>query len=271
MSRCGSGRGERVLIVGLMVAGSARAAETTVALSGSAGFDTATRQPFAGLDLAFQPDQARGWSFVGRVGAAWGFGDQRPIGVLQAGFAGVVPAEKITARLGLIAHTELYTVDYALPIQFGEPVEGTFGKLGLLPGGLAIAELGWHRDAEHGAAAWAVGARIGAGAVGTVIPCEVQTTDPGEELCITHKVGVLGGITGRIRLHEGLYLEGTIGPSPAFSLGYAFLPKRGRGGAEPVAEPVVAPSPPAAAAAAVDPAAPSAEAPEASSDVAPPP
>jgi hypothetical protein len=204
----------------------ATAAETSVSLSGAAGFDFATRQPWAGLDLAFQPEQLKGFSFAGRVSAGWGFGDQRPLGVVQLGFAGVVPAEHMTVRLGLLAHSELYVVDYPLPIQAGTPVEGTFGKFGIFPGGLGLVELGWHRDAPKGPAAWAIGLRLGAAPVGVVIECPVQDAIAGTDLCVTSRVGMLGGFTGRLRFAEGAYLEATIGPSPTLSVGYAFLPKR---------------------------------------------
>jgi hypothetical protein len=194
---------------------------TTIALSAAGGFDFTTRQPWLGLDVAFQPDQLRGFAFAGRVQAGWGFGDQRPLGVVQLGFAGVVPAESALVRVGLLAHAELYVVDYPLPVQVGEPVEGTFGNFGMFPGGLLLAELGWHRAGTRGPAAWSIGLRLGAAPVAVVEECPFNGTSQ-DELCYGSRVGILGGITGRLRFHEGVYLEAVGGPSPMLSLGYAF-------------------------------------------------
>lgn len=194
---------------------------TTIALSAAGGFDFTTRQPWLGLDVAFQPDQLRGFAFAGRVQAGWGFGDQRPLGVVQLGFAGVVPAESALVRIGLLAHAELYVVDYPLPVQVGEPVEGTFGNFGMFPGGLLLAELGWHRAGKRGPAAWSIGLRLGAAPVAVVEECPFNGTSQ-DELCYGSRVGILGGITGRLRFHEGVYLEAVGGPSPMLSLGYAF-------------------------------------------------
>ncbi|HMV66422.1 MAG TPA: hypothetical protein PKA64_06195, partial [Myxococcota bacterium] len=195
---------------------------TTVALSAGGGFDFATRQPWLGLNLAFQPDQLRGFAFAGRVQAGWGFGDQRPLGVVQLGFAGVVPAEHTLVRLGVLAHTELYAVDYPLPLQIGgDPEEGTFGHLGFLPGGLLLAELGWTRGGDRGAAAWSIGLRLGAGLVPAVEDCETVGAEV-DELCFTSRPAILGGISARLRFHEGVYLEALAGPAPMVSLGYAF-------------------------------------------------
>jgi hypothetical protein len=192
----------------------------TVALVAAGGFDLRTRQPWAGLDVGFHPDVFRGFSFLGRARAGWGFIDGRPMGHLEAGFVGVVPAQDVTARVGLVAQTLVYAAPYDLPAQIGgSPEPGSWGNVGFLPGGAAVLELGWRREGERGPAAWALGVRAGAGLAVTGVACPSPNED---DVCAGSSTTFVGGVTGRMRLHEGLFIEAQLGPTLSAGVGYAF-------------------------------------------------
>lgn len=208
-------------------ASAAQAGGTTVGLGVAGGFEITTRQPVLALDLSFHPDQMAGFSFVGRLQLGAGFYDERPYGLLQAGFAGVVPADDATVRIGVLAHTMIYAADYRLPLQIGgEPEAGTFGHVGFLPGALVLAEVGFRREGERGPARWAVGIKAGAAPGVAVIECADPTS---EEVCLGQRVRPIGGFTARLLLHEGFFLDATLGPTASLAIGYGWpLPERVR-------------------------------------------
>jgi hypothetical protein len=192
----------------------------TIALVAAGGFDLRTRQPWAGLDLGFHPDVFRGFSFIGRVRGGWGFIDGRPLGHIEAGFVGVVPAQDVTARVGLVAQTLVYAAPYDLPAQIGgSPEPGSWGNVGFLPGGAAVLELGWRRAGERGPAAWSLGVRAGAGLAITGVACPSPNED---DVCVGSASTFVGGVTGRMQLHEGLFVEALLGPTLSAGIGYAF-------------------------------------------------
>ena len=148
--------------------------------------------------------------------------DARPFGLFQAGLLGVAPAASIVPRIGLIGQLQVNVTPYPLPIQVGgTPDPEGWGNTGFLPGGLLAAEVGFQRpDATRGPAVWSFGLHAGAGLGVAVIDCPIGT--PTEVLCFSSAAMFIGGITGRMRFHEGLWLEALIGPTPHLGIGYAW-------------------------------------------------
>jgi hypothetical protein len=191
-----------------------------IALLGSGGYDLPTRQPFAALDVAFHHDGRTGFAFEGRVQAGWAFTDMRPLVRVEAGFMGVVPAKQIV-RLGVVAGTDLFAAPYPAPLQVpGPPDASDYAALSFLPYGALVAEVGGLRSGPtRGWAAWAAGLRLGAGAgIGVDLTCgDVRLED-----CGVTRVAFAGGITARIRFHEGAFLDLLAGPTTYLGVGYAF-------------------------------------------------
>lgn len=205
-----------------LASGPAHAARTSIALSGGGGYDFLTRQPWAGLDLSFWPEQEHGFSFVGRLRGAYAATDQRPFGVFQGGFMGVLPAATIIPRLGVLAHLQVNVTQYPLPIQLGAAPTGEgWGSAGLLPGGMLAAEVGFQRpDATKGPAVWSFGLHAGAALGVAAIDCAPGT--PAEIVCYSSSAMFIGGVAARMRFHEGVWLEAVLGPSAHVSIGYAW-------------------------------------------------
>lgn len=218
--------------LGLLLAGPAAADEPPaqlIALSASGGWNLQTRQPWAGLDLAFRHDGTRGARFLGGLRGGWAFFDQRPRFDVDAGVMGVLPTEQLI-RLGAAVGAQVAIAPWDLPLAVGGDVDG-YGRVAILPYGYLTTELGWQRpDATKGAAAWSIGVRLGASASAALVACG----DDGSQDCLGSGVAFLGGITGRIRFHEGVFIEANAGPSASLSLGYAF--PVGRRGATPSEE-----------------------------------
>lgn len=188
-----------------------------IALSASGGWNLQTRQPWAGLDLAFRHDGTRGARFLGGLRGGWAFFDERPRFDLDAGVMGVLPTEQLI-RLGAAVGAQLAITPFDLPLAIGGDVDG-YGRVSILPYGYLATEIGFQRpDAKRGAHAWSVGIRVGASASAALVACE---DDPDEE-CLGTGVAFLGGVTARIRFHEGVYLEAMAGPSAFLNIGYAF-------------------------------------------------
>lgn len=225
-------------IVGALALGlAAPAAAQTVVVGAGGGYDLPTTQPWTGLDIAFHGDQLRGFSFVGRVKGGWGFVEQRPMGQLEAGFSGAIRAPFSLTRIGIVGHARLTPLPYEAPLQIGgTPDDGTYGNPVVLPGGVAFAELGWVRpNAEKGLAAWSIGFRAGAVARLGLLPCETQIVGDPEQVCLRAQADFDGGLTGRLRLHEGVYFDVIAGPSAWLSIGYAFPPKKWKAQAQELA------------------------------------
>jgi len=234
----------RGMLLGCLLAGSAVADEPPaqlIALSASGGWNLPTRQPWAGLDLAFRHDGMRGARFLGGIRGGWAFFDERPRVDVDAGVMGVLPTEKLI-RLGGAVGAQLAIAPLDLPLAVGGDVDG-YGRFSILPYGYLATELGWQRpDATKGTAAWSIGIRVGASAAAGLVPCD---DDPSEE-CLGGGVAFLGGITARVRFHEGVYLEAMAGPSAFLNIGYAF-PVGRRGAEDEAHEPpaVIGAEPPA--------------------------
>lgn len=190
----------------------------TLAITAAGGWDYPTQLPVAGLQLVVRHDGQRGFAFVGALDGLWAFLDDRPLVHLEAGFMGVVPSrERATIRVGLVGGASVFTAPYALPFQVGGvPAADAYGNPGFLPNGALLAELGWRREAERGPAAWALGLRFGAALSSTSAACSEVQLD-----CSTPQVVFDGGVYGRLKLHEGLFVELLAGPSPRLGLGYA--------------------------------------------------
>jgi hypothetical protein len=191
----------------------------TISVAAAAGRDFGSQQPWAGLDIGFHADQMKGWSFAGRFRAAYAVADQRPAFELNAGFSGVVPAEKSTIRLGAMARGWMYFSDTPVPLQVGTPDGGGFGAPAFLFGGFGTAEIGWARPGkEKGLRKWSIGVQVGASTVTRSIECP---DDPDAE-CIGSQIAFQGGFTGRMWFYEGVFLELMAGPSLMGGIGYAF-------------------------------------------------
>jgi hypothetical protein len=191
-----------------------------IALGASGGYDLATRQPYASLDLAFHNGGTAGFAFVGRVQAGWGFTDMRPLAHVEAGFSAVIQGKQLV-RVGGVVGTALFAAPYPAPLQVpGPPGEGDYAALSFLPYGTVLAEVGGTRPGHSkGWASWAAGLRLGAGA--TIASSDV-CGDVELGTCGDLRVGFAGGVTGRLRFHEGAYLEALAGPTSYLMVGYAF-------------------------------------------------
>lgn len=195
----------------------------TIAVGAAGGYEFASAQPWVGLELAVHHDGTKGFAPIARVSSGYGFADQRPLFKAEAGFLGVTRSRQGLVRIGLLGGTVVQITDLPTPLQVGEPVEGSVGQPAFLPYGQIVAEVGGQRaTAQKGVLAWAAGLRLGAGAaVGNVL-CEEAV-----EGCVAVRAGFIGGIYGRVRFHEGVFLEVLAGPSAGLSIGYALTPKWG--------------------------------------------
>lgn len=194
-----------------------------VSLSAAGGWDLPSRQPWAGLDLAMRHEGVRGWAFHGGLEAGWGLLASRPHAKVEAGFMGVVPSPRLL-RVGAVAGAQVLVAPGEVPLSLGGDADG-YGEVALLPYGYGQIELGWNRlGATKGAAMWSFGLRLGAAAAPGGVACGPEGTD----VCSGVTAAFLGGITARVRFHEGVFLEGLAGPTARLSVGYAFRPSKRR-------------------------------------------
>lgn len=202
-----------------------------VALSGAGGWDLATRQPWAGLAVDFRHDGRTGAALIGGVRGGWAFFDARPRFDVDLGAMGVLPTQENLIRLGGGVGTQIAIVPDVVPFSVGGDPAG-FGAVVLLPYGYVATELGWTRPgAWRGAAAWSVGARLGVSAGYGVTACDENPVDG----CFGPRALFVGGVSARVRFHEGVFLDALAGPSASVRIGYAF------GGRRVADMPVVAP------------------------------
>ncbi len=193
----------------------------TVAIGATGGYEFATAQPVAGLGFSLHHDGTRGIAPIARAASLAAFSDQRPMFQLEAGFMAVTRSHQGLVRIGLAGGTLIQVADFPTPLQVGTPVEGSIGQPAFLPYGQVLAEVGGLKPLNtKGILAWAVGVRLGAGAAVGRVECEES-----EQGCVAVRAGFLGGVYGRVRFHEGVFLEVLAGPTAMISLGYALTPK----------------------------------------------
>lgn len=195
----------------------------TIAVGATGGYEYTTQQPFAGLELSVHHDGLRGIAPIGRVSASWAFADQRPLFRAEAGFLVVTPNAQNLVRLGLVGGAVIQLTDVPVPLQVGTPEEGDVGLPAFRPYGQIVAEVGGVKpDRDKGILAWGAGLRIGVAAgIGTV-----QCPEAPDDGCLAAYPAFTGGIYGRLRFHEGVFLEVLAGPNASLSLGYAIGPRR---------------------------------------------
>jgi hypothetical protein len=187
------------------------------AVSAGGGFDAATEQPWAGLDLALFPSQDHGFAAFGRVNGGYGFADG-PLGALELGGAFVIPNEEAVVRLGLAGRIAGIYTDYRAPIPVGAAPSDGDPAPGLLPGGMLVVEFEWGDEAP-----FTLRGAGGVGSTAAAVPCD------GLDVfyqCIGWRPGFLGGISARGRLKNGLFLEALGGPSLQALVGYGFPTRR---------------------------------------------
>lgn len=202
----------------------AHAAPSSVSIAGAGGWTYTTKQPWAGLDIAFHHDGLSGFAFVGRVKGAYAIGDDRPFGDVELGFMGVAPTqEKATVRVGVRAGLEVYTAVF--PMRFTVPSTydpQAWGAVGFLPYGVIAAELGWTAPENAKAVAtYALGLDAG---LGLSVARQSCTDDP-TQICTEPGMAFYGGLTGRMALKNGFFMQALVGPTPTLSLGWVWQPK----------------------------------------------
>ncbi len=186
---------------------------TTPVVAVAAGFDLPTEEPWVGLELAFQADNTKGLAAIGRVDAAFGFGEGRPLVISDVGLAYVLPEDEATVRLGAIFRPVFLYTETRLPFQLGDPSEGP--ALGVVPSVQGLIEFEWNT----GVAPVAVGFRGGVGSVATDSTCDIDDPDPSR--CVSWYPGAVGGFLARKRFANGLSLEGIVGTTTSVSVGWA--------------------------------------------------
>ena len=192
------------------------ASAQTVAAHAAGGWDQASRQWWTALDVSAEHDQTYGGRFVGRLQAGWGFGDARPTGRLELGGMAVVPAERATVRVGGMAGVRFLNSPLELPLSLGGDADAG-GEFALLPYAVGRVEVGGRRPSHKGVAAWALGARLGAGV--HVVP--VGCGESGEQVCTDRpRAGIEAAVTGRVWFHEHVHLELWAGPVAYVGIGF---------------------------------------------------
>jgi len=187
----------------------ARAGE--IVIGASAGRDFPTDQFWTGPELSLYPDGEGKWGGMLRVHPGWGFADGYPFLSLEGGVEHGVPVEGAEhLRVGLVASTQVVSETYRLPITLAQGAR----RWGLIPAVEALVEFEFYTERPL-----IVGLRGGVGATSSNYLC----TQPDQiDECLTWLPGFTGGFYARGQVAKHLYLQGTVGPSPRLSLGYAF-------------------------------------------------
>ena len=174
------------------------------------GFDYATDQPWAGVELARHPHSQRGFVLAGRGVFGFGFADRRPLVISELLAMWVIPSREAIIRLGGGTRSVLAVTDYGTPRDLFRL--GDDWRLGWIPGVLAVLEM------EFGARApITVGLAAGGSPTLALTACDVGDT---LDTCESWLYGFIGGFFGRKRFRNGLVLELRAGPTSHFSVGW---------------------------------------------------
>lgn len=186
---------------------------TTPVLGVAGGFDLPTEEPWVGFEAALHPDNTKGFAPVARLDAAWGFGEGRPMFIVDAGFSVVIPEDEAVVRLGALVRPVMLYTETRLPLQLGDPTEGP--AFGLAPSAQALIEFEW----KTGEAPITAGVRGGIGSFATDITCDINDPDPAR--CISWYPGFAAGFVGRKRFENGLSVELIVGTTSSLTIGRA--------------------------------------------------
>jgi cell division septation protein DedD len=204
-----------------------------IVVGATGGYDDTTANPWAGVDVAFQADQARGIAPVGRVSAGYAFTDQSPMVLLEAGALVGIPETEADVRVGLVGRLTGLSSPATPPIHpFGTPSVDDSGRFGLAPAGLAVLEIAFLPKTPL-----VIGIKAGVGSgVNTAACGENQPT----AVCAQWVAMFVGGFQGRFTFANGLSAEVIAGPTAQFSLGWRLPVGRYKKGA-PTPAPVIKP------------------------------